>query len=549
MTPSPWRGSRLGILGLLLLGALLGRAAFAQVPGPHERWSVLLLTLDCLRPDHMSLYGYARETTPQLDKFARESLVFENAFSTSAWTVPGIVSLVTGYYPPVHGQNGRFGFYDKEMPSPLRLLAEQGYDVLGSDIKGPGHEDLGYQGKPAYEGPWLEQFVKMRASNPKPFFVWIHLNSVHLPYAPSEKNASRWMDTSRESVGVAAVREHRMILRQEQAGLEYKHASNVAFVAEDAPTIRALYDGEVADLDESLGKALQGMRENGLLDRTIVVITADHGEELLDHGWVGHASTSYDGKLYDELIRIPLIIRLPDQSRVGRFGALVQGVDLMPTLLQLLGVDASRITPPMQGQSLMRLLLGERPSVRTHVFTQTTLKGWTTPKEELQARVVSVRTKEQKLISFPQGESRRIEAYDLKVDPGEKKNLYPARARKFADLLTALAAWSDENRAAAARLVQGAAERRRTSLERALQEGDLVAAVREWEAVEVMHQTWGFEPDPFYAREPYAAPWRNLRRLIASEITSAIDCQARDKAFRFVPATPTEPSASVACAD
>jgi arylsulfatase A-like enzyme len=497
----------------------------------------------------MSLYGYARETTPHLDTIARESLVFENAFSSSAWTVPGIVSLVTGYYPPVHGQNSRFGFYDKEMPSPLRLLAEEGYDVLGSDIKGPGHEDLGYQGKPASEGPWLEQFVRTRASNPKPFFVWIHLNSVHLPYAPSGKNSIRWMDTSRESAGVGAVREHRMILRREQAGLEYKHASNVAFVPEDAPTIRALYDGEVADLDESLGRALQGMRENGLLDRTIVVVTADHGEELLEHGWVGHASTSYDGKLYDELIRIPLIIRLPDRSRVGRFDALVQGVDLMPTLLQLLGVDASRIAPPMQGQSLMPLVLGERPSVRTHVFTQTTLKGWTTPREELQARVVSVRTRDLKMISFPQGENRRIEAYDLRADPGEKKNLYPARARKFADLEKALAAWSDENRAVAARLVQGAADKHRTSLERALQEGDLVAAVREWEAVEIMHQTWGFEPEPFYAREPYAAPWRTLRWIVASEITSAIDCRARDKAFRFVPATPAGPSALVACAD
>jgi len=495
----------------------------------------------------MSLYGYTRETTPHLDRFARESLVFENAFSTSAWTVPGIVSLVTGYYPPVHGQNGRYGFYDREMPSPLRLLAEEGYDVLGSDIKGPGHEDLGYQGKPASEGPWLEQFVRTRASNPKPFFVWIHLNSVHLPYTPSEKNASRWMDTSRSSEGVGAVREHRMILRTEQAGLEYKHASNVAFVEEDVPTIRALYDGEVADLDESLGNALQGMRENGLLDRTIVVITADHGEELLDHGWVGHASTSYDGKLYDELIRIPLIIRLPDRSRVGRSDALVQGVDLMPTLLPLLGVDPSRMDPPMQGQSLLPLVRGERKEVRTHVFTQTTLKGWTTPKEEMKARVVSVRTRDLKLLSFPQGEGRRIEAYDLRADPGETKNLYPKRAAKFAELEKALAAWRDQNQTTAARLVQGAADRRRASLERALHEGDLVPAAREWEAVEIMHLTWGFEPEPFYAQEPFAGPWRSLRRLVAGEITSAVECTSRDKTFRFVPATPSRLSASVVC--
>ena len=181
----------------------------------------------------MSVYGYERATTPRLEAFAREALVFENAFATSAWTVPGIVSLVTGYYPPVHGQNSRYGFYDKAMPTPLRLLAEEGYDVFGSDIKGPGHEDFGYHGKPAARPPFLEAFVEERASIARPFFAWVHLSDLHLPYTPSEENARRWIDTSRSSEGVRAVREHRIILRQPQEGLQHKHAGSVAFVDDD----------------------------------------------------------------------------------------------------------------------------------------------------------------------------------------------------------------------------------------------------------------------------------------------------------------------------
>jgi arylsulfatase A-like enzyme len=497
----------------------------------------------------MSVHGYERATTPHLEAFARESLVFENAFAPSAWTVPGIVSLVTGYDPPVHGQNSRYGFYDKAMPTPLRLLAGEGYDVFGSDIKGPGHEDFGYQGKPAFKPPFLETFVEERATNPKPFFVWVHLSDLHLPYTPSEANARRWIDTSRSSEGVAAVKEHRIILRHPEEGLGYKHASNVAFVEEDRPVIRALYDGELADMDERLGKVLGRMRENGLLDRTIVVISADHGEELFEHGWIGHASTSYDGKLYDELIRIPLLIRLPNGSRAGRFKALVQGTDLMPTLLDVLALDATRISPPMQGQSLMPLVSGGRKSVRTHVFAQTTLKGWTTPKEDVRRRVVSVRSTDRKLIAIPQGDGRRIEAYDLRADPGETRNLYPSKARKFADLEAALAAWQDQSRETAARLVQEAAAKYKADLERALQDGDLLGAVRGWEAIEVMHQTWGLETDPFSEREPDATAWKTMRRQISAAIATAVDCGSRDKTFRFVPPAAAGASATVACPD
>ena len=542
------RGGLARLATLCVLGALLGGGIRAQTPEPAKRWSVLLITVDCWRPDHMSVYGYARDTTPNLVKLARESMVFEHAFSSSAWTTPSLSSLMTGYQPSVHGQNGRYGFYDKLMPSPLRLLEDAGYDIYGSDIKGPGHEDFGFGGKPANDRPYLENFVDSpRATNPRPFFTWVHLDDVHLPYTPTAKNANRWLDTSSSSEGVQAVREHRVILRTPQEGLPFKHAGRVSFVPADTPIVRALYDGEMADLDERLGAVFERMRARGLWDRTIVVLSADHGEELFEHGWVGHPSTNYDGKLYDELIHIPLIIHLPDGSRAGRVAPLVQGVDLMPTLLALLGIDASKVSPPMQGSSLLALVGGERKEIHAQLFTQTTLKGWTATKDEVKRRLRAVRTLDRKLIAIPEGEGYRYEAYDLKADPGETKNLYPARKKRFADLEKALADWDQESASVAARLVQGTADKHLAALEQALQQGDLLTAVRDWEAVEVMQQTWELEPAPFFSREPYAAPWKALRARMSGEISAAMACQTRDKSFHFVAPSGTDGAPSIAC--
>lgn len=521
--------------------ALPRTAAMAQDEVPDETpdrapWSVLLITVDCLRPDHMSLYGYERDTTPHLDAFAEEAMVFGNVFATSAWTSPGIASLLTGYYPPVHAQNGRFSFYDKEMSSALRVFAAAGYDVLGKNIHGPSLQDLGFQrpikGNAAKGLAELENFVEGRADDPDPFFAWVHIKEPHLPFAPSEKNANRWIDTSRSSPGIDAVRDYWVIFRPE-VDVPYRHPGKVAFTDEDIPVIRALYDGDVADADERLGKLIERMRDNGLLERTIVVISADHGEELFEHGWIGHASTSYDGKLYDELIRIPLLIRLPDASKRGRFDALAQGTDLMPTLFDILGFDAGQLDPAMQGHSLMPVVDGEAQEVRDYVFAETTIKGWTTPKGEMGRRVVAVRSRNQKLMRVPvgergeEGEGFRVEGYDLRDDPGEQSDIYASRRAEFAELERALDDWFAENRRLSAALVLGAAERQSDNLATALREADLLGATRAFEAIQVMEGTWGLNSDPFFEHAPYDGRWSDVRRGAARLMARALDCDAR----------------------
>ena len=184
-------GIKVGSLIVIWLSSLvLPHLCLADSHNTDKRWSVLLITVDSMRPDHMSVYGYERNTTPNLQRFAQEALVFENAFATSAWTSPGIVSMLTGYYPPVHGQNGQFSFYDAEMASPVRLFVELGYDASGQAIKGPTHANLGFE-RSLKKKHGLEDFIQRQSLTKEPFFAWIHTKETHLPYAPTERNPAQ----------------------------------------------------------------------------------------------------------------------------------------------------------------------------------------------------------------------------------------------------------------------------------------------------------------------------------------------------------------------
>jgi arylsulfatase A-like enzyme len=500
-------------------------------------WSVMLITVDNLRPDHMSLYGYEKDTTPYLNKFAKESIIFNNAFSTSAWTAPGMVSIFTGYYPPVHAQHGRFSFYDEEMTSAFRTLADQGYEILGEAIDGASHGGFGFQERLGIwwkKEPLLESFIEDRMGNEAPFFAWAHLTDVHLPYTTSEENAKRFGASDRTNKAIDAVGKYRVILRNpEEVDVKLNHPGKVEFSEKDIPIVRALYDGEVADVDERLRKSLERMRETGLLDHTIVIIAADHGEELFDHGWLGHASTGYDGKLYDELIRIPMIIHLPDQSLTGQFSAMVQGVDVMPTVFDLLGIDSKNMQPQMQGQSFLPIVKGEKDKIRDYVFNQTTFKGWTTPKEEMTSRIVSVRSVDKKLIWIPTKEGTRVEAYDLQQDPGELTNIYPARKKEFQALEKARDEWTADNQSRSATLVQSAAEKRIENIAKAvLGDTGVTGAIENWTAIQTMEETWRLEPNNFFQLESNTTHWQKIKHEAERMVGEAMICQSKGKVVR-----------------
>ncbi len=544
------RAARIAI-GLLAIGS--SRAGLAE-PLPVEHPNVLLLTVDCLRPDHLSLSGYGRPTSPQLDAFAEEAFVFENAFATGAWTSPGIVSMLTGYYPPVHAQNGRHSSYDAELASPLRILQEEGYTTWGRSATGANYGGLGLEHEVGAEA--FDAFVRKRAAaaeaDPEagPFFAWLHSKEPHLPYRPGERNAGRFLVSPTETPGLGAAREHALIFRDPPAELPFEHAGAIRFEPGDAEAIRALYDETVRDADDHLGRAFAALRETGLWERTIVIVSADHGEELLEHGWIGHASTGYDGKLTDELVRIPLLVRVPGRP-AGRSAALVQGVDLMPSLFEWLGLETARVSPAMQGVSIAPLADGRAARIRDQVFLQTTRKGWTTPKREMQRRVTAVRSLDRKLIWIPAeaGMPARLEGYDLVADPGELQDLHAASPERFADLAQARARWDRENRLHAAALLLPAGQVHVHRQQEALAKGDLLGGLHAWRRLHLLHRTWGFEEQPFFEDEQAGRDWRSLYGRASAALSAALADEAGSlgtRALRGSVAAPLSPRSGAA---
>jgi arylsulfatase A-like enzyme len=532
----------LGCAGALACAASrpLGTGS-ARVSGASQPWNVVLITVDALRADRMSLYGNPRATTPQIDAFAREAAVFENFFAVSAHTSPGIVSLLTGQAPPVHAQTTQFSFYDATIPSPLRLLAERGYDVVGYAVRGATYSNLGFER--GQDGAPTEELLAQLAQGEKPFFAWLHTRETHLPYEPAPAHAGKFTrGMSLDSPLLRAVREFTFVLRHALPDFPYRHAGTIAARDADQEPLRALYDECVASADARVGAWLAQLRASGLLERTIVVITADHGEELLDHGWVGHASTGYDAKLTDEIVHIPLIVRVPGAKQAGRYRALASQVDVMPTVFELLGVDGSVLSADQQGVSLAPVLRGERAEVREHVFADTTRKGWTTPREEARQRATMLRTHERKVVTSDWG---GVGFFDLRADPAERIDLSEVAApsapelEPFVDLLNrAGPVQIVAHISAAGRIVEAAAKRHLVELESARARADVAAVVARWQAIQNLDATWSLERDPFSSGRERTEAWRALRARVADLAAQAIRCDARGRPLTATDCSP-----------
>ena len=314
---------------------------------------VAVYLVDTLRADHTSVYGYARDTTPELARFAARSIVFETAVAPSSWTRPSVASLLTSLLP---GRHGAVHLRDP-LPAQATTLAERlhqrGYAtaafVANSVIyeKGSGF-DRGFdvfkgirdrEGRPSTralaEDVVSESLAWLRAVRGRPAFVYVHTMDPHIPYVPPAPfDALFDPKPTPESPGHDP---------REQAD---PAAHRDSFVAR--------YDGEIAYGDREFGRFVRGLEEDGLLERSVVAFLADHGEEFLEHGHFGHGTS-----LYDELVRIPLVLRLPGGRHSGRrIAGQVQEIDVAPTILEALGLASD---PAHQGLPLQRAIEGHAP--------------------------------------------------------------------------------------------------------------------------------------------------------------------------------------------
>jgi choline-sulfatase len=381
----------------------------AAPPLPRSRPNVLLYVIDTLRADHLGIYGYPAPVSPHLDALAAESVVFDRAYAQSGWTRTSVVSMLTGLTPFAHRVLGREDALPASVPTLAGLLQAAGYQTAGFVANANLAPELGFgrgfdryvpiyvQHDPPRAG-WLndELLSWLRSRRRRaPFFAYLHSMEPHDPYDPPEPFRRRFAPhlatalRSPAAAGIAAALAAHPRLTQEEIRADFA----------------ALYDGEIAANDDAIGRLLQALRAAGLYDDTLIIVVSDHGEELLDHGLWGHGHS-----LYSEILHVPLLLKLPGGRGTGeRRGDVASHVDLLPTILAAAGV---RIPAAAEGRDLLGRSIG---AADPPVLSLLQLDG---------AGIASVVEGGRQLIRWqPDHPAGRLEMYDLRADPHERRDL------------------------------------------------------------------------------------------------------------------------------
>jgi arylsulfatase A-like enzyme len=366
-----------------------------------------MIVVDTLRVDHVGAYGYGRDVSPAVDALADDGVRFERAYSVAPWTQPSVATVITGLYPSSH-KLGRAGYVTGSVVSHWLIGSEfgfdQGFDFFLEDQARGGPDAL----TSLAVSTEASQLIEVLARDERPFFLLVHYFDPHYAY------------TRHPEYGFAKPSAGRL---SGEERIEELRALKPPPDEEERGFLRDLYDEEIRYTDAGIERLLGALKRLGLYDDTLIVFAADHGEEFFERGWVGHTRT-----LYDELIRVPLLIRLPGSREAGRVvGEAVSLVSLMPSLLDLMGVDRAGLSP--QGPSFAPLLTGEggyQPSaLYSEVDRYSEGIGRSAASEGLVPRemilkhaIVSGRFK--LIVDRLRGER---ELYDLERDPQEGDNL------------------------------------------------------------------------------------------------------------------------------
>lgn len=434
-------GAALALVGGLfaLLGAPQHDGVATAPPGAPN---VLLVSIDTLRPDHLGSYGYRRPTSPTLDALAAAGARFTTVISPTSWTLPAHMTLLTALPPEIHGVTNDDLRLDEHVVTLAEALRQRGYATAGF-VSGP-YLDAGYGFAHGFEH--YDDYSAMRISRPavhqartspaliataaawldgwraatpqRPFFLFVHMWDVHYDFNPPPPYDAMFDPDYAGHV----------------TGDDFENGTAVhpGMDPRDLAHVIALYDGEIRYTDGYLGRLLDRLRALDLLDQTVVVVTGDHGEEFYEHGRKGHRYA-----LYDESIRVPLIVRYPLRVHAGTVvDRQVRLVDVAPTIVALTGVTAAPelgLDPalgPYAGRSLVPLLAGEAGPV---------LPAFASLQPQAQT---AIRHEHRKLIHTP-FEPVPAHLFDLITDPDEQTNLATTEPETGTALDAELAAWAD----------------------------------------------------------------------------------------------------------
>jgi arylsulfatase A-like enzyme len=392
------------------LVALAAALAGCSRPGPR-RHNVVLVSLDTLRADHVGAYGYSRPTSPHIDALARAGVVFDLAISQAVSTHPSHRSLFQSRYASHTGDN---------FPMLAEVLRGRGYRTAAFTGGGNVSARLGFargfeiyredgtrfvETFPAFEA-WLAQ------QRDAPFFAFLHTYDVHLPYDPPAPYDTMFLPDYK---GPVTGKETLTICRKLRHLLEYEHfEGEVPLTDGDRRKVVALYDGAIRYLDGFIGRLVALLEQRRLLDHTVLVLLSDHGEEFWDHGSVLHSHT-----LYQELLHVPLIWRLPGGQFAGRrVPALIRNMDVAPTILDLVGISPQ---PTFQGRSLFPLMRGDATAAMSGIAEMQTARTLLDPPWKL---------------VLEDGDQARL--FHLTADPGEHRDLAKQEPARTAAMRLAL---------------------------------------------------------------------------------------------------------------
>lgn len=352
--------------------AFVSQGKISSFQNETQRWNVVLITIDTLRRDHLSIYGYDRQTSPEMDVFGKRSIVYTNAFSTAPLTLPSVTSIMTSTFFSQHLVLNNRSFFGANFLTLAQLLHRSGYTtaafVCNAVLRPNRKLDAGFDVYNAFLPsvevnrrlpernaahlntaalPWLKSHSGER------FFLWLHYQDPHAPYTPPEE-VSRIFDPAApggKTLGPA----------QDETGLggipDYARIPGVS----DPDVYTARYDAEIHFVDSKVGQVLKTLQDLKIADRTVVVISSDHGESLgEDNHYYAHGHN-----LTAELTNVPLMLSIPGR-RAEKIDRVVSTIDIAPTIMKLVNTKAPA---SFQGRSLLevdsdRAVISEQPGIR-----------------------------------------------------------------------------------------------------------------------------------------------------------------------------------------
>jgi arylsulfatase A-like enzyme len=475
------------VLVLSLCVSLSGCRGSSDLAGAYKGYNLILIIADALRPDHLSCYGYREKTSEHIDSLAKEGVIFKNAFSQAPITLPSVVSIFTSLYPFSH--RVRLIYKDilpSGVPTLAQVLTDYGYSTVWfgdkddpHSAKAPGvlngfNEIYGIR-----EAPGIFRWIE--AHQGEPFFITIHSYSTHegsFPFSKYDNKFSQrvpedirraittasqkaWSDFQDQlknnpepiydRLGREWLQKYKdyflkpfsqelldrifaligpglqKVILWEMLKREPCYSAAGSFSKEQMSQFLFFLDAAIFELDKGLIGGITGkLKMLNLYDRTIIIITADHGNEFLEHGHIGHTR----GALYDESIRVPLIFYLPGLEAAIQVEELVQSIDILPTVLDLLGIPIPHQT---QGISLAGIMGGKRDAPRNeYVLSEGRFQ-------------LGIRSRDWKLILLAStGEIKDTSGafpsklFDLQRDKYEKNNLIETRQDISEDLKSRL---------------------------------------------------------------------------------------------------------------